>query len=45
MKVRDLHSLRQVSALETFPVPAKYLEKIVVVLWFEEGFKTTVFEV
>ena len=41
--VRDLNSLRQVSALKTYPVPAKYREQILVSVWFEKGVKTTVF--
>jgi hypothetical protein len=44
MKVRDLYSLRQVSAMKTYPIPAKYREKILVIVWFENVFKITILE-
>jgi hypothetical protein len=43
LKVRDLYSLRQVSALKKNPVPAKYRETNLVILWVEDGLKTTIF--
>ena len=45
MRVRDLYTLHQVVAIKALPVPAKYREKILVIVWVENVFKTTIFEV
>jgi hypothetical protein len=45
LKVRDLYSLRQVSAMKIFPVPAKFRVKILVIAWVENVSETTVVKV